>query len=69
MPPPYGVRMIREAVAKASAAMVAEINRLRKANESLGGSFEVIDGVGHWPQFEKPAEHDEILTRFLLSQE
>jgi chorismate synthase len=27
---------------EASAAMVAEINRLRKANESLGGSFEVI---------------------------
>jgi chorismate synthase len=28
--------------ADTSAAMVAEINRLRKANESLGGSFEVI---------------------------
>jgi len=28
--------------AEASAAMVAEINRLRKANESLGGSFEVV---------------------------
>src|SRR5436190_19734003 len=27
--------------AEASAAMVAEINRLRKANESLGGAFEV----------------------------
>jgi len=27
---------------EASAAMVAEINRLRKANESLGGSFEVL---------------------------
>ena len=27
--------------AEASAAMVAEINRLRKANESLGGVFEV----------------------------
>ena len=27
---------------EASAAMVAEINRLRKANESLGGSFEVV---------------------------
>ncbi|MBS1879029.1 MAG: chorismate synthase [Actinobacteria bacterium] len=27
---------------EASKAMVAEINRLRKANESLGGSFEVI---------------------------
>ena len=27
---------------EASAAMVAEINRLRKANESLGGTFEVI---------------------------
>ncbi|MGA8746405.1 MAG: chorismate synthase [Solirubrobacterales bacterium] len=27
---------------EASAAMVEEINRLRKANESLGGSFEVI---------------------------
>jgi len=28
--------------AEASAAMVAEINRLRKANESLGGTFEVL---------------------------
>jgi chorismate synthase len=28
--------------ADASAAMVAEINRLRKANESLGGTFEVL---------------------------
>src|SRR6185436_8641855 len=28
--------------AEASAAMVEEINRLRKANESLGGTFEVI---------------------------
>jgi chorismate synthase len=28
--------------AEASAAMVEEINRLRKANESLGGSFEVL---------------------------
>ncbi len=28
--------------AETSAAMVAEINRLRKANESLGGSFEVV---------------------------
>ncbi len=27
---------------EASAAMVAEINRLRKANESLGGTFEVV---------------------------
>jgi len=27
---------------EASAAMVAEINRLRKANESLGGTFEVL---------------------------
>src|SRR5262249_58883352 len=27
---------------EASKAMVAEINRLRKANESLGGTFEVI---------------------------
>ena len=27
---------------EASAAMVEEINRLRKANESLGGSFEVL---------------------------
>src|ERR1700710_1920044 len=37
--------------AEASAAMVAEINRLRKANESLGGSFEVrafglVPGLG-----------------------
>jgi chorismate synthase len=37
--------------AEASAAMVEEINRLRKANESLGGSFEVrvfglIPGLG-----------------------
>jgi chorismate synthase len=37
--------------ADASAAMVAEINRLRKANESLGGSFEVrafglVPGLG-----------------------
>jgi chorismate synthase len=37
--------------ADASAAMVAEINRLRKANESLGGTFEVrafglIPGLG-----------------------
>jgi chorismate synthase len=37
--------------AEASAAMVAEINRLRKANESLGGTFEVrafglIPGLG-----------------------
>jgi chorismate synthase len=36
---------------EASAAMVAEINRLRKANESLGGSFEVrafglVPGLG-----------------------
>ncbi len=36
---------------KASAAMVTEINRLRKANESLGGSFEVsafglVPGLG-----------------------
>ena len=28
--------------AEASAAMVEEVNRLRKANESLGGSFEVL---------------------------
>ncbi len=37
--------------AEASAAMVAEINRLRKANESLGGTFEVrafglVPGLG-----------------------
>jgi chorismate synthase len=37
--------------AEASAAMVAEINRLRKANESLGGAFEVrafglVPGLG-----------------------
>jgi len=37
--------------AEASAAMVAEIDRLRKANESLGGSFEVctfglVPGIG-----------------------
>ncbi len=37
--------------AEASVAMVAEINRLRKANESLGGSFEVrafglVPGLG-----------------------
>ena len=36
---------------EASAAMVDEINRLRKANESLGGSFEVrafglVPGLG-----------------------
>jgi chorismate synthase len=33
---------------EASKAMVAEINRLRKANESLGGSFEVV-GFGLVP--------------------
>jgi chorismate synthase len=33
---------VRTLDAEASKAMVAEINRLRKANESLGGTFEVI---------------------------
>ena len=33
---------------EASKAMVEEINRLRKANESLGGSFEVV-GFGLVP--------------------
>jgi chorismate synthase len=33
---------VRVLDAETSRAMVAEINRLRKANESLGGSFEVV---------------------------
>ena len=42
----------------ASAAMVAEINRLRKANESLGGSFEVrvfglVPGLGSHVSWEE----------------
>jgi chorismate synthase len=43
---------------EASAAMVEEINRLRKANESLGGSFEVrtfglVPGVGSHVSWEE----------------
>ncbi len=43
---------------EASAAMVEEINRLRKANESLGGSFEVrafglVPGVGSHASWEE----------------
>jgi chorismate synthase len=42
---------------KAGAAMVEEINRLRKANESLGGSFEVlafgvVPGLGSYVSWE-----------------
>jgi chorismate synthase len=44
--------------AEASAAMVAEINRLRKANESLGGAFEVrafglVPGLGSHVSWEE----------------
>ena len=28
--------------------------------------FAVIEGAGHWPQWEKPEEFNEILTNFLL---
>ena len=44
---------------EASAAMVEEIDRLRKANESLGGSFEVrafglVPGLGSHVSWEEP---------------
>ena len=31
-----------------------------------GSAFACIDDAGHWPQFEKPDEHDRIVTDFLL---
>jgi 2-hydroxy-6-oxonona-2,4-dienedioate hydrolase len=32
------------------------------------GSFYCVDGAGHWPQWEKPEEHDAVLTEFLLER-
>jgi pimeloyl-ACP methyl ester carboxylesterase len=39
------------------------------ASKIPGARFATLADCGHWPQFEKPAEHDEIVTRFLLGQE
>lgn len=33
------------------------------------GRFHCIDGVGHWPQWEAPTEHDAVVTSFLLDEE
>ena len=49
---------VRSLDAEAGAAMVQEINRLRKANESLGGAFEVlafglVPGLGSYVSWEE----------------
>jgi pimeloyl-ACP methyl ester carboxylesterase len=31
-----------------------------------GASFHLIKGAAHWPQWEKPREHDEAVRRFLI---
>ena len=31
-----------------------------------GSEFTVIKDAGHWPQWEKPEEFNEVLTNFLL---
>lgn len=33
-----------------------------------GGKFYCIEGAGHWPQWERPEEHDAVLTEFLLGR-
>lgn len=33
-----------------------------------GGQFYCIDGAGHWPQWERPEEHDAVLTEFMLGR-
>lgn len=37
------------------------------ASHIPGSVFECINDAGHWPQFEKPEEHDRIVTDFLLA--
>jgi pimeloyl-ACP methyl ester carboxylesterase len=32
-----------------------------------GARLEVIDGCGHWPHYEKPAELAETISRFLAT--
>jgi pimeloyl-ACP methyl ester carboxylesterase len=32
-----------------------------------GASFHLIKGAAHWPQWEKPEEHDEAVRRFLIA--
>ncbi|MBR8640485.1 alpha/beta hydrolase [Streptomyces tuirus] len=33
-----------------------------------GGKFYCVADAGHWPQWEKPEEHDAVLTEFLLEK-
>lgn len=33
------------------------------------GQFYCIEGAGHWPQWEKPTEHDAVLTQFILGKD
>ena len=38
------------------------------ADHIPGSAFAVIEDSGHWPQFEKPEEHDRLVTEFLLGR-
>jgi len=41
----------------------------RRATELIpNASLYVIEDAGHWPQWEQPREHDEVVLKFFLSQ-
>jgi pimeloyl-ACP methyl ester carboxylesterase len=41
----------------------------QRATELIeNASLYVIEDAGHWPQWEQPREHDEVVTNFLLAQ-
>ena len=32
-----------------------------------GSQFHIVEGAAHWPQWERPEEHDEVVMKFIQS--
>jgi 2-hydroxy-6-oxonona-2,4-dienedioate hydrolase len=38
----------------------------KRMAELMNADYYCMEGAGHWPQWEKPEEHDRIITEFML---